>query len=270
MQNQFLIDGKPDAAISPADRGLAYGDGVFRTLPVRRGQPEHWSRHFRKLSDDCAALGIACPREELLLADLAVLFQDGGDGVVKIMVTRGESARGYAVLPDGEPLRIVARSPLPQYPASWHDEGVNLHLCRLRLAAQPRLAGVKHLNRLENVLARMEWDSPEIAEGLLLAENGHVIEGTMSNIFARSGSTLRTPALDQCGVAGVTRDRILELAPALKLEACSANITLDELLAADEVVLCNSLIGVWQVISLDTHRWRNAGLAEQLRQRLQP
>ena len=268
MQNLFLIDGKPDGAISPYDRGFSYGDGVFRTLPMHQGLPEQWSRQYRKLSDDCTALGIACPTEEVLLEDLAKLFHDRADGVAKIVVTRGESARGYAIPTDIAPRRIVLRSARPQYPASYRSEGVDLHLCDLRLAAQPRLAGIKHLNRLENVLARMEWTSPDIAEGVLMDQEGRIIEGTMSNLFLRTGALLRTPDLTRCGVSGVTRDRILELAPELGLAGEIGDITLDTLKSADEVIICNSLIGVWHVRSLDMHRWQSGSLAQQLQQLL--
>ena len=266
MQNLFLIDGKHETAVSPYDRGFSYGDGVFRTLPVRDGQAEQWERHYTKLSNDCQALGIGCPQESELLSDLAILFADYGGGVAKIVVTRGESARGYAIAADMTARRVVMRSTRAEYPASHRSEGVNLHLCNLRLAIQPRLAGIKHLNRLENVLARAEWSSPDIAEGLLLDTDGYVIEGTMSNLFLRSGTLLRTPSLKRCGVAGVTRDRILELAPELELQSEVSDITLEELKNADEVVICNSLIGVWQVRSLGEHRWQGNGLAKQLQQ----
>jgi 4-amino-4-deoxychorismate lyase len=266
MQNLFLIDGEQGNTLSPYDRGFSYGDGVFRTLLVRHGQAEQWTRHFQKLNNDCQALGIACPSEADLQADLAALFADHGDGVAKIVVTRGESVRGYAISADIAPRRIVLRSSRAEYPDTRRIEGVNLHLCSLRLATQPRLAGIKHLNRLENVLARTEWSSPDIAEGLLLDQDGYVIEGTMSNLFLRSGSLLRTPDLKRCGVAGVTRDRILELAPELGLQGEVSDITLEELKNADEVVICNSLIGVWQVRSLGEHRWQGNGLAQQLQQ----
>jgi 4-amino-4-deoxychorismate lyase len=268
MQNFFLIDGRPEGVISPYDRGFSYGDGVFRTLPVRHGQPDQWERHYAKLKTDCDALGIACPLDSALLSDIAVLFADQTDGVAKVVVTRGEGVRGYAITADAAPRRVVMRSARREYPASYRIEGVDLHLCSLRLAPQPRLAGIKHLNRLENVLARAEWSSPDIAEGLLLDQDGYVIEGTMSNLFLRSGSLLRTPDLKRCGVAGVTRDRILDLASQQGLRSEIADITLDELKSADEVVICNSIIGVWQVRSLGEHRWQGRGLAQQLQQGL--
>jgi 4-amino-4-deoxychorismate lyase len=264
MQNQYLINGKSEGCVTPYDRGFAYGDGVFRTLPIKNGTPASWGRHYRKLSDDCNAIGIVCPSEDILLSDIALLFEDKGDGVIKIIITRGESARGYAVPALAQPNRAMLRSDVPSYPEKNFIEGVSLHLCRLRLAAQPLLAGIKHLNRLENVLARMEWRDPEIADGLLLDQSGNVIECTMSNIFMRHGNRLSTPDLGQCGVSGLTRERILEIAPSAGFECTIVTFNLDTLLGADEIVICNSLIGVWQVRQLDEHRWQAGTLAKQL------
>jgi 4-amino-4-deoxychorismate lyase len=265
MQNQFLINGKPEDSISPLDRGFSYGDGVFRTLPIRGGIPVAWERHYRKLSEDCNALGIVCPAEEVLLADMERLSGEKRDSVIKIIVTRGEGERGYTLPALAKPNRIVLCSPLPSYPVRNNAFGVRLHLCRLQLSSQPLLAGIKHLNRLENVLARTEWHDPEIAEGLLRDQSGNVIECTMSNIFIRQGNRLVTPDLGKCGVAGVTREIIMETAGQQGYEVAAETFSLDDLLQAEEVVICNSLIGVWQVRQLDEHQWPAGTLAEKLR-----
>lgn len=267
-QHQFLINGKPDAALTPLDRGFAYGDGVFRTLPIRQGQPIGWRRHYRKLNDDCNALSIVCPSEELLLSDIERLAGQE-DCVIKIVVTRGESARGYAVPPLAQPNRSVMKSSLPSYPSQYAADGVRLHLCKLRLSAQPRLAGIKHLNRLENVLARMEWRDKQIADGLLLDMAGNVIECTMSNVFMRKGQHIVTPDMSQCGVSGVTRERLIELLPSLGYTVEATAFDLDALLQADEVIICNSLFGIWQVRQLEGHTWPAGKLAERLRPLLQ-
>jgi len=260
----YLINGKSEGCLTPFDRGFAYGDGVFRTVPVKNGAALVWGRHYLKLRDDCNAIGIVCPSEDTLLSDIALLFEDRGDGVIKIIVTRGESARGYAVPALAQPNRAILRSDLPSYPEKNFTEGISLHLCRLQLAAQPLLAGIKHLNRLENVLARMEWRDPAITDGLLLDQSGNVIECTMSNVFMRHGNRLSTPDLRRCGVSGLTRERILEIAPSLGFECAVATFNLDALLGADEVLICNSLIGAWQVRQLDEHRWQAGVLAKQL------
>lgn len=264
----FLINGQSNNLLTPLDRGFAYGDGVFRTLKVTAGKPLNWLQHYNKLSDDCGVLRIACPSAELLLDEASQLFS-GGDGVLKIVITRGEGERGYAIPSSMQPNRVLVRSNLPVYPQVNFEEGVKLHLCELRLSHQPKLAGVKHINRLENVLARSEWNDSTIADGVLLDEAGNVIECTMSNIFARFGKTLITSDLSQCGVAGLTRQRIIDIAPQLDLNVIVDQISLEKLMQADELLICNSLYGVWQVRSVAEQCWPRLGLSTQLVQKLE-
>lgn len=269
MQIQYSINGRFEAGLTPLDRGLSYGDGVFRTFPVRCGVVPCWELHYRRLSDDCEALGIVCPPASILLADIDSLCDVSEHVAVKIIVTRGEGVRGYAVPALAQPNRVMIKSEFPAYPEQHFTDGVRLHLCQLRLAMQPRLAGIKHLNRLENVLARMEWVDPQIADGVLLDSAGRVIECTMSNLFMRNGETLVTPNLSRCGVAGVTRQRIIDFAPELGLSVRIADFDLEALLSADELVLCNSLFGAWQVRSLNAAVWPAGELAVRLRRRLE-
>lgn len=257
-----LINGISSDVVSANDRGLLYGDGVFRTLKKVGGVSCCWPRHYAKLADDCAALNLRCPDAATLAAELAQLPPDC---VAKIIITRGPGTRGYAVAADAVPTHIVTASALPDYPSSHYASGVKVCLCSLRLASQPRLAGIKHLNRLENVLARMEWNDAAIAEGLLLDEGGNVIEGTMSNVFAWRQGVLHTPDLGRCGVAGVQRDRILSFAAELGLPTLVAPLSLDALMAADEVMLCNSVIGVWQVREFNGRVWSGGDMSVRLR-----
>jgi len=250
-----LVNGIESDSISAHDRGLAYGDGVFRTFTLHGGKPQLWQRQYAKLAADCKALRIACPAVDVLEQDLAAIAAHHSDCVVKIIVTRGSGPRGYAISNAAAPARIVGSSPLPQYPRHYYDRGVRVHLCRMRLALQPALAGIKHLNRLENVLARSEWDDPGIAEGLLCDADDNVIGGTMTNLFMVKGGVLVTPDLTRCGVAGVQRELTLELAQANKISTRISTISIDELLAADELFLMNSVIGVWQIAEIDCKKW---------------
>jgi 4-amino-4-deoxychorismate lyase len=265
----YLINGESDNWLSPLDRGVAYGDGVFRTLKVNHGLPVAWAPHYQKLEQDCSALGIVCPGPDILLADIERLFTPDEEAVAKIIVTRGIGPRGYAVPPAASPTRIVIREAFPQYPSINYDQGVNLHLCQLRLSHQPRLAGIKHLNRLENVLARSEWSDPSIAEGLLLDEDGLVVACTMSNLFARFGKTVVTPVLDKCGVAGITRQRIIDNVQNMGYQPEIRQLHLDQLMQADEIIICNSLFGAWQVRSLNNRVWLPQDLASHIRTILQ-
>lgn len=268
LQHDYLINGRREVGIKPYDRGFSYGDGVFRTMPAHSGQVLNWGRHFKRLQSDCNALGIVCPSEDVLQGDIAKLMNADESCVIKAIITRGESERGYAVPPLAQPTRVVMKSALPVYPEHYYADGVALFLCQTRLSHQPRLAGIKHLNRLENVLARMEWVDAQVADGLLLDLDGNVIECTMSNLFLRQGDHLVTPDLSRCGVAGVTRERIMELAPRLGYTIEARSLRLSELIDADEVVICNSLYGIWQVRKLADHPWPLGTLAARLRELL--
>lgn len=253
----MVVNGVIANTIAVLDRGLAYGDGVFRTLALRDGKLEHWPRQLRKLADDCAALQLDCPAESDWLEAIRLALGSQRDAALKLMVTRGCGTRGYRYPEPQQCNWLVLASPLPDYPLECGLLGVDIRVCDLRLSWQPRLAGIKHLNRLENVLARNEWCDPAIREGIMLDQSGNVIEGTMSNLFMLCNGRLLTPALDQCGVAGVMREMLLEAAFDLQLPIEVKPLSLDELLQADEIGLCNSLIGVWPVKSLGNRRWQN-------------
>lgn len=261
----FIVNGSFEQTVSPLDRGLAYGDGVFRSLLMRDGLPECWPQHYQKLVADCAAIKIVCPSAELLMSDLQQLFLSAETAVAKIMITRGEGERGYAPPAVTNPMRIVIKSAVKTYPSDYFSQGVNLHVCKTPIAAMPFLAGVKHLNRLENVLARMEWTDPTIADGIMLDENRQVIECTSANIFIRVGQDLITPKLDRCGIAGVTRQRVIDFAHELGFNASIKRVSLPQLLSADEVLITNSIYGVLQVKSILQTTWSPTSLATDLR-----
>jgi 4-amino-4-deoxychorismate lyase len=260
-----LVNGIESDAISVRDRGLMYGDGVFRTFTLRGGKPPLWLRQYAKLAADCKALRMACPAAGVFERDLAAIAACFPDCVVKIVVTRGSGERGYAIPAAACPVRVVSASPLPDYPQRHYDSGVRAHLCRIRLSAQPALAGIKHLNRLENVLARSEWNDPETAEGLLCDADGNVICGTMSNVFVVRGGVLVTPDLARCGVAGVQRELVIELARANNIPTRIESVSIDELLCADELFLVNSVIGVWQITALGRKTWNAGPMTAQIR-----
>lgn len=266
----YLINGDFNQAISPLDRGFAYGDGVFRTMVIRSGLPVNWPLHYQKLVADCAAIGIVCPSAELLMSDFLQLFSiedvdSEKQEVAKIMITRGEGERGYKPPAVTTPTRVIIKSAMPLYAKESYAGGVQLHVCNTRLSSQVKLAGVKHLNRLENILARMEWRDEDIFDGVLLDQQGGVIECTMSNIFARFDKVLVTPDLSECGVAGITRQRICDVSSALNLTAEVAPLSLSRMLQADELIICNSLYGAFQVSKIGDTTWVQQALAKTFR-----
>ena len=260
----WLINGVANGTLSPLDRGLAYGDGVFRTLKVRDRQPVWWRDQYAKLAHDCAALTLACPDANLLLSEIETVTQQLNSAVVKIVITRGLGERGYAPPKHTAPTRIVMASTLPDQ-AQAHS-GIRVRWCSLRLARQPKMAGIKHLNRLENILARQEWSDPDIAEGLLCDDTGAVIGGTRSNVFAMRAGRLLTPELSSSGIAGVTRDRVLRAAIRHDIEIQVARLEPANIVNADEVFLSNSIVGLLPVAELDNRLWRTTNWTAQFQQ----
>ncbi len=264
----IIINGEPGNSIHVMDRGMMYGDGVFRTMRMENGRILSWPLQYKKLRADCDALDILCPAREVLEEELAQLTKDEANCVVKIIVSRGEGGRGYRVPDSVSPNRFVPTSSLPNYPQHFWQEGVPLHLCEMRLCHQPRLAGIKHLNRLENVLARMEWEDATIPEGVMLDIDGWVIAGTMTNIFMRTQNLLVTPDLSACGVAGLQRDRVLACAPQLGLNIEIRAIALNDLYTADEIFVCNSVIGLWPVKQIGAQQIKVATITHQFQRLL--
>jgi len=257
------IDGQPATAVNLQNRGLAYGDGLFETIAVRNGQPSLLDGHLARLALGCQRLAIdadlALVRDEILRYASQL-----GDGVAKLILTRGDSQRGYAPVAGAAPRRILQGSPLPSYPAEHGEHGVRLFPCQTRLGEQPLLAGLKHLNRLEQVLARAEWQDSEHAEGLMCDGQGRVIEGVYSNLFLVRDGVLLTADLSRCGVAGVMRGALLQQAYALEIPVQVCDLPFAALEQADEVLLCNSVYGVWPVRAFAALNWSPGPLTRKL------
>lgn len=251
----MLINGESGAHISALDRGLQYGDGLFETIAVADSRPCLWDRHYHRLETGGARLGIPIPVAETLLKEILQEIGSNDRGVIKVIISRGDGTRGYAPSENIETTRIVQFSSWPDYPEEAHSQGVKVRICNTRLGANHTLAGIKHLNRLEQVMARSEWDNPEIREGLMLDARGHVVEGTMSNIFMVKEGIFHTPDLTECGVSGVMRGLVLDVAKEQGVEVNVGHIPLSELLYADSLMLTNSLIGIWPVIELEEREY---------------
>ncbi len=240
-----LVNGERREYVAASNRGLAYGDGVFSTVKIVERRPRLWQAHRRRLGHDCARLALEVDWATLEREVAALCADAPGPAALKIIVTRGGGERGYRP-PPGEAVRIVQLLPFEPPPRAYAEHGVAVTVCRMRLSSTPALAGVKHLNRLEQVLARSEWGD-EYQEGLMLDAEGHVIEGTMSNLFAVAGNQLLTPVLDRCGVAGVMRGHLITGAAAAGFDVRETRLTLADLHRADGAFVCNALIGAWPI-----------------------
>jgi 4-amino-4-deoxychorismate lyase len=256
MNMRILVNGQDDPRVSAADRGLLYGDGLFETIRFVQGVAPLWLRHMRRLCDGCARLGLPAPDVEVLATEAQRVLPDARDVVVRITLTRGAAARGYAPPAEAQSTRIVAAHPVPVIDADWYLRGIRVRFCGLRLAAQPRLAGMKHLNRLEQVLARAEWSDPDVVEGLVFDQDDHLISATAANVFVALDGVLVTPAVDRCGVAGVLRAELLAALPRSVVRMVSK----EALMRTDEMFLSSSVRGVLPVREVDGRRLRIGAL----------
>ena len=247
---KLLINGVKTNRIPATDRGLQYGDGLYETIAVKEGNPCLWKQHLQRLLSGCARLGIPEPDVGQLQEEVAQEIGSKRQAVIKVIITRGKGDRGYRAPEKPVPRRIVQSSHWPEYPLNVMEQGVQIQICSTRLSCNPVLSGIKHLNRLEQVLARSEWDDPNISEGLMLDLSGHVIEGTMSNLFLISKGCLITPNLDKCGIQGIMRDLVIDVARSRKIPIEIREITLKDLHTAQLLFLTNSIIGIWPVNEL--------------------
>ena len=260
------IDGQPADGLPVTDRGLAYGDGLFETLLITARGPVLADYHLDRLALGLQRLGLNLTRQHV---EKTLLAYPGyhQPGIVKLIVTAGSGGRGY-LRGDARPVTLLSHFPFPSHPAAYYEQGIRLFPCRTRLGRSPALAGLKHLNRLEQVLARNEWGSlDEYQEGLVCDLDGRPVEGTLSNLFIVEGSTALTPPLDNCGVAGVMRRWLLEQLPAAGVQVKETPITLERFRLAGERFFCNSVFGVWPVAHFEQDHWPVgpvARLAQQL------
>ncbi|MDH4275468.1 MAG: aminodeoxychorismate lyase [Gammaproteobacteria bacterium] len=243
----MLVNGVPKESVSLLDRGLQYGDGVFETVAALYGVVPHWERHLARLTAGCAQLGIAPPDAHTLTEEVMQLTHTRERCVVKILITRGVGGRGYRPPQPCNPTRIVYTAPWPEHPLHYYTQGVRIRVCSTPVRRSPSLAGIKHLNRLDQVLARNEWHDLDIVEGLMMDENGWVIEATAANVFGVRDGTLFTPSLSFAGVNGVVRNEVLTLATQGGYGCRVQDLSLTDIYSMDELFLTNSLIGLWPV-----------------------
>lgn len=248
----ILVNGRQQHQIDVHDRGLSYGDGLFETIKVQNATAKLWQMHVERLNNGCRRLNIPQPDLTALKRDIdTVIAANGPHLVLKLIVTRGIGQRGYFYDGTESPTVIVMSAPEYQVNASDYLTGVTAMLCQTRLSHNVNLAGMKHLNRLEQVLARAEWRDPRIREGIMLDSAGFVIEGTMSNIFLEKDGVVYTPQLSRAGVCGVMRRKVIETLKTIQRPVCIKDLTESELFAADSVAICNALLGVMPVTKID-------------------
>jgi 4-amino-4-deoxychorismate lyase len=254
MSFPVWVNGSELGCVDPADRGLAYGDGLFETIRVAQGRALLLEGHIGRLVADAAVLGINFDEAGLCDEYARFLGHCPDSCITKILVTRGCGGRGYLPDPCAPATIIFSSHPPLAHPVGHQVTGINAGICSLQLALQPMLAGIKHLNRLEQVLLRREMEELQVDEALVCDARGYVIEGVFSNVFMVSGGKLHTPAIETAGVRGVMRAAILRQAEQDGVPAEQGLYLPSDFLAADEIFFCNSVNGVWPVRMLvDRH-----------------
>ena len=239
-----LINGQRGTQIAIADRAVQYGDGLFETIRCEEGAPRWLDRHLARLELGCTRLHLASPDMALLEQEVRSLATGARRSLLKILYTRGVARlRGYAPRAGGEPTRIVSAHPWPESPAHWQDN-FRVGQARLQLGENPSLAGIKHLNRLEQVLAAEEAGSQGVDEVLVASSSGEWICGGMSNLFLIEGERLITPPLERCGIAGIMRALVIETAERADLSVAIEPVSSTRLAQAASLFLTNVRLGL--------------------------
>jgi 4-amino-4-deoxychorismate lyase len=239
-----LINGQPQELWSVRDRGLQYGDGLFETIACLAGRPRWFDRHLGRLALGCERLGLPSPEGAVLRAELQRCLGAAPRALAKIILTRGvATARGYRPSGDEPPTRIISAHEWPL----GKDAEFRVGLSRVTLGTNPLLAGLKHLNRLEQVLAQREAAAAGLHEVLMCTGPGEVITGSMSNLFVCRDDEWLTAPVTQCGVAGVMRALVLELAPGMGLKVRVAPLAVRDLAAATSLFVTNVRLGLQPV-----------------------
>ena len=260
----MLINGTESTTVAATDRGLAYGDGLFSTIKVEWGKVQLWDFHLQRLQLGAQRLffpdvdWVSLTDEVQLLAETV---SDKPEAVIKIILTRGSGGRGYSSKGCVEPLRILSSHDFPEFYKQWQNEGIEVILCQQKLAINPQLAGLKTLNRLEQVLIKHELEMQQAAEGIVCDTNGFVIETCTANIFIYLDNQWQTPKLDGCGVAGVKRRQVMESARQGGITISEVNLQVEDMLNAQAVCLTNALMGLVPVKQFQSHIYPKSGFS---------
>ena len=265
MHSPKWLNGAPEPATLANDRGLHFGDGLFETMAWLGDRVRYFERHVARLGAGCAQLGLPVPEPGELAAELARLGLPDAPCVVKLLVTRGVGGRGYApATVASAPTRLWLTRPWPDVDVASYRDGVRVAWLTTTLGRQPRLAGIKHLNRLEQVLAAREAAELDADDGLLCDELGHVIEALAANLFCVRDGALHTPLLDHCGVRGVMREVIIETAGRLDMAVHEWPLRRADVALSDEVFLCSSIRGLVPVRAVGELRFGDFSVARRL------
>ena len=257
------VNGKQQTQISIYDRGLMYGQSVFETVATVEQKALLLDDHLQRLKRGCDVLGIRVDLNRLSDEINTALEFTEQKAVLRISVTMGEGGRGYKNPDASAATRILSLHEYPTIEKQNYTDGIQLGVADIRLAEQADLAGIKHSNRLEQIIARSQWQE-HWQEALLLDQQGHVIEATQSNVFIVSDNELKTPDLTQAGVAGVMRNFVISKAQDIGVNCQIVPLSIDDIKTSDEVFVTNSVIGLWPVKQFHQTQYSGFDVAKKL------
>ncbi|MDR9826169.1 aminodeoxychorismate lyase [Vibrio sp. FNV 38] len=262
------VNGELSNSISLSDRSFQYGDGTFTTALVRNAKVVRWNEHRARLIEAAGRLSITPPdwsQVEIWLQHAIASVQPEDLFGIKILISRGSGGRGYSPCGCHEPVVVISYFSYPTHYADWHSGGVELGICQRQLGLVPMLAGIKHNNRLEQVLLKTEMDEKGFVDGLVKDMEGYVCETTMANLIWRRDDVLFSPRIDRAGVDGITYQIALNHAKTLGFKTVNGRFTIEDLLEADEVLMTNAVLGIAPVRKIEHHTFSFTNLAEELR-----
>lgn len=247
-----IVNGENNNQVSLSDRSVQFGDGCFTTLVVTDGIPEFWSAHKQRLKQGCDRLGIQFTAWQSLEMSVHQLAQQHTSAVIKIIISRGVGGRGYGTDNTVEPSYFVSQHGFPSHYDKWQEQGISVSLSPIYLAKQPLLAGIKHLNRLEQVLIKQQLQATTFDDLIVCDSDQNIVESSAANLFWRIGQEWCTPDLSYSGVDGVMRNLVMRYFEQQSISVKLVRIGLEAILNAEQVFICNSVMKVISVKNFQT------------------
>ncbi len=256
----FLINGEYQSHLPANDRSIQFGDGCFTTARITAGEVRFLSQHIARLQQACQRLAIPFTQWQILETEMSEMARSHNTAVLKVIISRGSGGRGYNPAQCEYPVRILSVSGFPSFYTEWKTNGITLGLSSVQMGINPSLAGIKHLNRLEQVLIRAELEQTNQHEAIVLDSDGMMVECCAANLFWREGDSVYTPYVNRSGVNGTMRQHIMaELAQQGRV-VHQVRAKPDALLHADEAFICNALMPIIPVRQAITTRYTSREL----------
>ncbi len=248
--------------IDHQDRAFHYGDGLFETMLLTGGQINYWPEHYTRLRNSAERLSIQCPDKNWFEENLLPYIDLNQNLIIKIILSRGSGGRGLS-LPDELDSNIY----IFKYPKASNSNSklIKAVFSEITLPRNNNLSGLKHLNRLDYILATLELKKrPGFNEAVLSDTDGQVIEGIINNLFFVKNNTICTPDLKTSGVNGIMRQLILKKLKQLKKDVKIDLFNRQDVISADECFLCNSVLGIQPIILIEDSQFKIGPITQYL------